>query len=165
MLRWFIRIHFAKIRQFQNAELKTYTFMKKLKITVLFAALVVAFACVGCGESPTAKNVATSGPNKGETPLPTATVDELASGKKVFETNCAACHKTDGTGGKVRVEDKSLDVEDLTSGKIKGFSDEKIIGYIIKGVPDEGMPAFRDKLSEGEIRDVVLYVRKEFHDR
>ena len=83
----------------------------------------------------------------------------------MFEANCAVCHKADGTGGAVTVEERSLDVEDLTSSKIKGFSDEKIIGYIMKGVPNEGMPAFKDKLSEGEMRDVVLYIRKEFHNK
>ena len=139
--------------------------MRELKIVVLFSALIIASACVGCGESPNVQNGAMTGPNKGETPLPIATIDELASGKTVFEANCAACHKMDGKGGKVAVEDKNLDVEDLTSNKIKSFSDEKIIGYILKGVPDEGMPAFKDKLSEGEMRDVVLYVRKEFHGR
>lgn len=138
--------------------------MKELKLATLLAVLVIGVACGGSGESSTA-NIAKSGPKKGETPLPTATVDELTSGKEVFETNCAICHKADGTGGKVTVEDKSLNVEDLTSKKIKGFSDEKIIGYIMKGVPDEGMPAFKDKLSEGEMRDVILYIRKEFHSR
>jgi mono/diheme cytochrome c family protein len=52
-----------------------------------------------------------------------------------------------------------LTVEDLTTAKIKGFSDEKIIGYIMNGVEDEGMPAFKGKLSEGEMRDVVKYIR------
>ena len=139
--------------------------MKELTIAGLLAALLIAFVCIGCGESPTAKNGSKSAPNKGETPLPTATVDELASGKEVFEANCAVCHKADGTGGAVTVEERSLDVEDLTSSKIKGFSDEKIIGYIMKGVPNEGMPAFKDKLSEGEMRDVVLYIRKEFYNK
>ena len=139
--------------------------MRELKIAALLAALVIGFACGGSRESSTLKNPEKSGPNKGETPLPTATVDELASGKEVFEANCAVCHKADGTGGAVTVEERSLDVEDLTSSKIKGFSDEKIIGYIMKGVPNEGMPAFKDKLSEGEMRDVVLYIRKEFHNK
>ena len=128
--------------------------------------LLTLFTLIGtaCGDNTGSKlsNNATESP----VPLlPTATVDQLASGKKVFETNCAVCHKADGTGGHVTIEGMSLDVENLRSNKIKRFSDEKIIGYIMNGVPDEGMPAFKDKLSEGEMRDVILHIRKEFHGR
>ncbi len=73
--------------------------------------------------------------------------------------NCAACHKEDGTGGKIEIEGKSISPDDLTSAKIKAFDDKKITSYIYKGIEDEGMPAFKDKLSEAEIREVVRYVR------
>mgnify|MGYP003462753455 FL=1 len=73
--------------------------------------------------------------------------------------NCAACHKENGTGGKIEIEGKSINPDDLTTAKIKAFSDDKIIGYIYKGIEDEGMPAFKDKLNEAEIREVVRYVR------
>jgi mono/diheme cytochrome c family protein len=118
----------------------------------------------GCSDSSSTANLARN-VNKATpgTPVPTATVDELASGKKVFETNCMICHRSDGTGGKLTVEGKSLDVDDLTSVKIKAMTNEKLIGYIMKGVPDDGMPAFQGKLSEGEMRDVVKYIRTEFH--
>ena len=140
--------------------------MHKLKglITTVFV-LAAALFSIACGNNSSHNSNPSKVSNEAIRPLPTATVDELASGKKAYETNCVICHKADGTGGKVTVEDKSLDVENLRSSKIKGFSDEKIIGYIMKGIPDEGMPAFKDKLSEGEMRDVVLYIRKEFHGR
>ncbi|MFL6469042.1 MAG: c-type cytochrome [Pyrinomonadaceae bacterium] len=96
-----------------------------------------------------------------KTPVPVATIDELASGKKVYETNCMICHRSDGTGGKVSIERKSLNVENLTTEKVKGFSDEKIIGYIMNGIEDEGMPPFKGKLTEGEMRDVVKFIRTE----
>lgn len=124
-------------------------------------AFAIAILIIGCSEN---KPVNVAAPvNKPVAPAPAATIDELASGQKVFETNCTICHKADGTGGKVTVEGKSLNVEDLTAEKIKAFTDEKIISYIIKGIPSEGMPSFKDKLSEGEMRDVVKYIRKEFH--
>ena len=93
--------------------------------------------------------------------MPAATIDELGSGKTVYETNCMICHKSDGTGGKVSIEGRNLNVDNLTSNKIKGFSDEKIIGYVMNGVEDEGMPAFKGKISEGEMRDLVKYIRSE----
>lgn len=85
--------------------------------------------------------------------------DQLAAGRKIYTDNCAACHKEDGTGGKMEFDGKSISPDDLTAEKIKAFSDDKITGYIYKGIEDEGMPAFKDKLSEAEIREVVRYVR------
>ncbi len=61
------------------------------------------------------------------------------------------------------IEGKTINPDDLTSEKIKKFSDEKISGYIMNGVVDEGMPAFKDKLSEAQIREVVQFIRKDFH--
>jgi len=120
-----------------------------------FAAILVA-----CGPASPDETSSTNKVPK-TPPVPAATVDELASGKKVYETNCMICHKSDGTGGKVSIEGGNLDVEDLTAKKVRGFSDEKLISYIMNGTEDEGMPAFKEKLSEGELRDVVRYIRSE----
>lgn len=138
------------------------------KILVLLVFVVASsFFIAACSEnkSPnTAANTAVPA-NTATTPVPAATIDELASGKKVYEQSCANCHKENGTGGVIEIEGRKLDADDLTSAKISKFSDEKIIGYIINGVPDEGMPAFKGILSEGEMRDVVKYIRTEFHKR
>jgi cytochrome c oxidase cbb3-type subunit 3 len=88
-------------------------------------------------------------------------VDEVASGKNVYETNCMICHRSDGTGGKVTIEGKNLNPENLVSDKLKKMTDERMITYIMNGIEDEGMPAFKEKLSEGELRDVVKYIRTE----
>ena len=130
----------------------------RLLIVFISAALAIVAACGGT--QPINNTVAININAPPKTPAPTATIDELASGKKVFESNCIACHKADGTGGRVTIEGKTLNVENLTEDKIKNMSDEKIIGYVMNGVEDEGMPAFKDKLSEGEMRDVVRYVRQ-----
>ncbi|MEO5858534.1 MAG: cytochrome c [Pyrinomonadaceae bacterium] len=131
--------------------------MKKLKITVLFGSVLLAIAC---GNTPT--NTVSS--NKA-TPVPEATVaatpvDELASGRELYKQNCAICHKEDGTGGKMTIEGRTIKPDNLTSDEIKKFSDEKIAGYIVNGVVDDGMPAFKDKLSEAQIREIVTYVRR-----
>jgi mono/diheme cytochrome c family protein len=140
--------------------------MRKLKIGMTLGfTIVTAVFFTACSNDGSNTANSSNKMNEPVTPLPAATIDELASGKEVFEKNCVICHQADGSGGKVTIEDKSLNVENLRSNKIKGFSDEKIIGYIMKGVPDEGMPAFKDKLSEGEMRDVVLFIRKEFHNK
>ena len=135
--------------------------MFRFGFTLLFTLAILAV--LACGGTNKPANVAVNSVNTSppQTPLPAATVDELASGRKIFSTNCANCHKDTGTGGEVVIEGKKLNPDDLTSAKIKGFSDDKILRYIMNGVEDEGMPAFKDKLSEGEMRDVVKFIRVE----
>ena len=135
--------------------------MKQLAVTLFISLSIFLLACTG-GDKPgnaVVNSVNTSGP--AQTPLPSATVDEVASGRKIYKQTCANCHKDTGTGGEVEIEGRKLKPDDLTSAKIKGFSDDKILGYIMNGVPDEGMPAFKGKLSEAEMRDVVKFVRVE----
>jgi len=136
--------------------------MKQLVVTV-FVSLSIVTASSCTAENKPANVVVNSATTSSpaQPALPAATFDAMASGRKVYEANCVACHKADGTGGEVVIEGKKLDPDDLTSAKIKGFSDEKILGYIMNGVVDEGMPAFKGKLSEGEMRDVVKYIRTE----
>ncbi|MEK7856692.1 MAG: cytochrome c [Acidobacteriota bacterium] len=134
-----------------------------MKLAVLTVLIIAALALAACsGGEPAANNAAPSNatitvmtPDPNATPPP----ETLATGKKLYQTNCAACHKEDGTGGKMEIEGKSINPDDLTSAKIKAFPDDKIYGYIYKGIEDEGMPAFKDKLSEAEIREVVRYLR------
>jgi mono/diheme cytochrome c family protein len=139
--------------------------MIKVLITIVFGCIaLLAFACAG---SQNNTNVATDNGNavranaSAATPLPAATIDELASGREVYATNCAKCHKENGTGGKVTIEGKEIKADDLTSNETKRFPDEKIIRIIMNGAEDDGMPAFKGKLSEGEMRDVVKFIRVE----
>jgi mono/diheme cytochrome c family protein len=88
-------------------------------------------------------------------------IDPMAAGRKIYNQNCAACHKVSGAGGKMEFNGKTIDPEDLTSEKIKNTPDDKLYGYIISGFPDDGMPSFKEKLKEPEIREVVRYIRTE----
>ncbi len=136
--------------------------MKQLVVTAFISFSIVIASSCGAGDKPSnivVNSATTSSP--AQPPLPAATFDAMESGRKVYETNCAGCHKDNGTGGEMVIEGEKIKPDDLTSAKIKGFSDEKIIGYIMNGVVDEGMPAFKDKLSEGEMRDVVRFIRAE----
>lgn len=122
-------------------------------------AVIVAAVWLSCSSGPTPLNKSDSNASRKSPPVPAATIDELASGKSVFETNCILCHRSNGTGGRVSIEGKTLNVGNLTAAKVEGFSDERIIGYVMNGIEDAGMPAFKGKLSEGELRDVVKYIR------
>jgi mono/diheme cytochrome c family protein len=133
--------------------------MVNKRSTLAFFISVFVIALAGCGGEQLTSNLGNANQAPKTPPLPAATVDELASGKTVYETNCMICHKEDGTGGRVTIEGKNIKPENLTEDKFKKASDEKLIKYIMDGVVDEGMPAFKDKLSEGEMRDVVKYIR------
>jgi mono/diheme cytochrome c family protein len=136
-----------------------------IKLFVL-AAATAAFA-VGCSTTaPTANQTANSSAPK--TPAAANTSpgnvvavqpQQSASGKELFAENCQICHKENGTGGKVTIKGKNLNAENLTEDKFKKASDEKLMGYIQNGVPDEGMPAFGDKLSDDQVVSIVAHIR------
>jgi mono/diheme cytochrome c family protein len=126
-------------------------------------AVIVTIATVGslfiiscAGPAANSTNLSNAGSN---IPAVSSTPGPAAMAKELYQTNCAICHKETGKGGKVIVDGKELDPEDLTAEKIKKMTDEKLIGHITEGIEDEGMPAFKDKLSADEIKTVVAFVR------
>jgi len=131
--------------------------MKKLKIFIVIGALSVA---ASCGNSGSANTTADNTSIENINPTTAASQeDEFAMGKSLYEQNCAGCHKEDGTGGAITIEGKTIEPDDLTSDKIKKMDDVRITKYVHDGIEDEGMPAFKDKLTEAQIREVVRYVR------
>ncbi len=134
-----------------------------------FVFFIFLAACgtwsIACGQN-TATNIAAANTTNRTTNAPSvntqpsAPADELADSRELYKVNCAKCHKEDGTGGKVTIDGKELKAENLTADKFKNRPDEKLIEYITNGVPDEGMPAFKDKLKEDEIKQIVGYIRK-----
>ena len=140
--------------------------MRSFKISlVLISICLFVFACTQAENTNRAPansaNTIANGGNTAANASPAATADELASARKTFTQTCAKCHKEDGTGGKTEIEGKTIDAEDLTTEKMKKESDEELFKYISEGIPGEGMPAFKGKLSEQEIRDVVKFIRAE----
>lgn len=132
-----------------------------LKLATVAAAFAFAFACGSATDTSKNTNIPANDQTASrQTPLPKPTLDEAAMGAKVFEANCTICHQASGTGGKVTVEGRTLKVHDLTSDHVKNHDDAAIIKDIMEGAEDDGMPAFKDKLSEGELRAVVAYIRQ-----
>ena len=132
--------------------------MRILKLSILVIALSVFLQA--CGETKPENTAANgnSAVNSGNA-TPTATADELASARELYTKNCAECHRDSGTGGKIEKDGKTINPDDLTKDKIKKFPDEKIIKFIVDGIPDEGMPAMKGKLSDAEMKEIVRYVR------
>lgn len=138
----------------------------KISVIMIFSLLFI----VACGETATNVTVGTNSANRSVntvTPAGTPAItdvaklgeDDRSDAKEIYATNCMICHKEDGTGGKVTVGGKNLDAENLTEDKFKKMTDEKLIGYVTNGIPDEGMPAFKDKLSPAQIRSAIAHVR------
>lgn len=153
--------------------------MNSLKLIILITAFSTFL--ISCGQAPTASNPenstrsrANSNPganfngsnvslrdaslaNKA-TPV-TDPVEASANGNDLYSENCMICHKATGKGGKMTLEGKTLNVDDLTSAKIKAKSDEKLLAAIKNGVPDEGMPAFKGKLTDEQIKSIIEKIR------
>lgn len=97
---------------------------------------------------------------KYEQPVPPATKEELASGKKVFTTICASCHGLSGKGdgpAAAALPTKPADFTDPEHSKY--YSDRGRIHIIENGIPGSPMVGWANTLSEKEIRDVYKYVR------
>lgn len=136
-----------------------------IKTTLIFVIVGSALFVYACGQGPAANAPATNAGNKTvANTQPTAATDELAAGRALYKKNCAACHRENGTGGKITIDGKEINPENLTADKFKNRPDEKLIGYITDG-NDEGMPAFKDKLKPDEIKEVVKYIRGELQKK
>ena len=139
--------------------------MKLHKIALsLCAALPFAAAC---NSTQTAQNTNTNARPAATaatpTPAPAATPDELASAAADFSQFCIKCHKADGTGGTVELDEgDKIKVESLREHGLKD-SDAELAKQIREGGDD--MPSFGKRLDEQRINNLVRYVRREFHGR
>jgi cytochrome c oxidase cbb3-type subunit III len=106
------------------------------------------FACTAIALSGAQPFVAKS-------PQPRAGVQAAAGGaegKKIFETQCAACHGLDAHGG-----ERAPDI--ATNSKTQNRSDEELRRIVARGIPGTGMPPFAG-LSEDDRKHVVAYLRQ-----
>jgi len=131
----------------------------KLSLVVLTAGLFIT-ACGG-NETSTSSSDAGSGVGANAS-APTDKIEELASARTVYKQNCAKCHKEDGTGGPTEVNGRTIRVPDFTSESVKRLPDEAYLRYIRNGDEEEGMPAFKDRLSPEEMVGLVKLIRAEF---
>jgi mono/diheme cytochrome c family protein len=139
--------------------------MKPIKLALLAAAVMLSV--VACNDTTNTNQ--TAGTNATATPAasPTATAttaptpaDELAAVRPVYAEHCARCHKIDGEGGTVEVLGKKLKVPSLKKGHALSHTDAQFVKQIADG--EDGMPAFKDRLDQQQINDLVRFIRKEF---
>lgn len=141
--------------------------MKFLKLSLVLSA--IALFIFACSENKTANtnttNIVVTNANTATNAPPTAPTDVLADARKIYTDKCAKCHKEDGTGGKVTIEEITINPDNFTTDKMAAMADEKYFDYIKNGVPDEGMPAFKNQLTDEQIKNVVKFIRAEFQKK
>jgi len=77
------------------------------------------------------------------------------SGAAVYKAKCAACHGAAGKGDTSM--GKMLKVKDLSSPEVQKQSDAQLTAIIENG--KSPMPGYKDKLSSGDIKELVSYIR------
>jgi mono/diheme cytochrome c family protein len=141
--------------------------MKLLKLClVATAALAFAAACNGSQTAQNANSNARPAANTSPaaaTPAPAATPDELAAAAGDYSKFCINCHKADGKGGTIELEEgQTMKVLSLREHGLKD-PDSHLAKQIREG--GDEMPPFKNKLDEQRINNLVRYIRREFHGR
>ena len=131
-------------------------------VALALTCIAIALVATACTETVTPTNTPTATASPAA-PAPTTPPDPLAAARANYAKNCEACHGPEGVGGLVKVEDKQIKVASLKSPSALKHTDEQLARVITNG--EEAMPAFKDKLTQAEITDLVRFVRKEFQGR
>lgn len=82
-----------------------------------------------------------------------AAADDAAA---TFKAKCAMCHGADGKGD--TPVGKKMGIRDLTSPDVQKMSDDELTAITTKG--KNKMPAYENKLSAAQIKDIVAYIRQ-----
>jgi mono/diheme cytochrome c family protein len=133
-----------------------------MKLTLLVLSCVVfTLIVIGCTETATSTNTSTPR-TASASPSPSASAsasaDEFARARANYAKNCEACHGPNAEGGVAKVDNKQIKVPSLKSDHAIKHTDEKLTKTITAG--EEEMPAFKDKLSQEQIAEMVRYIRK-----
>jgi mono/diheme cytochrome c family protein len=91
-----------------------------------------------------------------------------AAGKALFTSNgCGGCHtyKPAGSGGKVGpdLDNLAADAKKANRGSLEAYTRESIESpdaYVVQGFPKGVMPAFKGKLTDSQINELVSFLTK-----
>jgi len=89
-----------------------------------------------------------------------STPQSIEAGEKAYKTNCVPCHGADAKGDGPAAKSMPVKPSDLTATKLAhGSSDGEMFTNIKEGIaPDMKMKAFKAKLSDQDIWNVVNYI-------
>lgn len=89
-----------------------------------------------------------------------ANEDNLARGRALFNQKCAACHGENGQSQTEFAAAAPARPEDLTGQKVRALTEGEIYSVINDGVKSSGMPAFKGRVSDESLWQIVLYVKR-----
>lgn len=141
--------------------------MNLLKISAIFvlAAALAAISCAGGSSPANNSNQTTAAVATPNEPIPAAMpADELASAHEIFSKRCINCHTETGEGGVKEFDGKKIKVPNFKDPRVAEEPDEEYIEKIENGDRD-GMPAFKGKISDEEIRNLVRLIRRDFQSK
>jgi mono/diheme cytochrome c family protein len=78
-----------------------------------------------------------------------------ADGAAVYKAKCASCHGADGKG--LTPIGQKMKLRDLGSPEVQKQTDKELYDWTAVGKGK--MPAYKDKLSEGDINALVAFMR------
>lgn len=84
---------------------------------------------------------------------------DLAAGKLVYEFHCQRCHGTGGWGDGPAGRELRVPPTNFHGPILQMKSDEQLLASVEFGVVTSQMHAWRGRLTEQELQDVVAYVR------
>ena len=134
-----------------------------MRLLSFVVCLIAVAGIAACTQSAPTNSAAPNAAATPQAPVKVATPDPLAAARGNYAKNCVSCHGDSGEGGLVKVEDKKLKVPSLKSDHAMKKSDADFIKQITKG--GDGMPAFKDKLKEPEMQELIKFIRKEFQGK
>lgn len=77
--------------------------------------------------------------------------EDIASGKSIYDSKCAACHGMDGVGN--AIGSNLIDRYWIEGGSVNNIF--KVIKY---GIPEKGMIAWEGMLSHKEMEQIISYI-------
>jgi mono/diheme cytochrome c family protein len=81
--------------------------------------------------------------------------DAAVDGKAIFKAKCAMCHGADGKGQTSM--GKSMKIRDLASPEVQKLTDAELTAITTNGKGK--MPAYKGKLTDAEIKAVIVAIR------
>ena len=77
------------------------------------------------------------------------------NGSEIYKSKCQSCHGTEGTPDPGIA--KIMDIKPVNDPTVKSMTDARMIAITTNGKGK--MPAFKGKLTDTQIREVIAYVR------
>lgn len=134
--------------------------MKFIKLSALFSAAVLLISACGDNANVT-PNEATSTASK--TPANGAAVNELAGAREIYSKRCINCHRENGEGGEKEFDGVRVKIPNFKDPRVIAEADDEYIEQIERG--GHGMPAFKGKITDDEIRNLVRLIRRDFQGK